>query len=185
MAPDAPTTRIQDMPLFRYCPQCGQPLPSPAQPPGQVSFQTCPACDTVHYQNAKPTAGALIVRAGCVLLGKRAREPFQGWWDVPGGFLEPWERPMEALVREVREETGLVVRPTELLTVTLDTYGAGGDYTLNFFHLAEILGTSEPRPGDDVTELAWFYAEALPDNVAFASQRQVLDLWRRRMRGEG
>jgi ADP-ribose pyrophosphatase YjhB (NUDIX family) len=138
----------------------------------------------VHYRNAKPTAGALIVREGKVLLGRRAVEPFLGWWDIPGGFLDPWEHPADGVVREVREETGLIVLPGELLSVIVDTYGDGGDYTLNFYYLAANVA-GEPRPADDVAELGWFAPEALPEQVAFASGRQALATWQRRLRGEG
>jgi ADP-ribose pyrophosphatase YjhB (NUDIX family) len=172
------------MAIFHYCPACGAKLPPPDAPPDRLLAQRCPTCGAVHHQNAKPCAGALVVRDGKVLLGRRAVEPYRGWWDLPGGFLEPWETPAEAVVREVREETGLVVRPTELLGVIVDAYTAseGSDYTLNHFYLAEVLA-GEPTPADDLAELAWFPPDALPGPVAFACQRQVLAEWRRRVLG--
>src|SRR5438105_4240038 len=100
---------------FRFCPDCGSELPAVSTE--RLISQTCHGCGAVHWRNAKPCAGALVVRDGRVLLGRRAIEPARGAWDIPGGFLEPWESPADAAVREVHEETGLDVRVTSLLTV--------------------------------------------------------------------
>jgi len=136
----------------------------------------------VHYRNAKPCAGAIIVRDGHVLLGRRNREPYRDWWDIPGGFLDPWEHPADAVVREVAEETGLVVQPTEVLGIFPDTYGAeeDADYTLNVYYLVDVI-SGEPQPADDLAELAWFAAGALPERIAFPNAREVLALWERRV----
>ena len=169
------------MPTFRFCPRCGHELPAPTVPAARLVRQDCPACGAVHYRNAKPTASALVVQDGKVLLGRRCIEPFKGWWDVPGGFLEPWEHPAEGVVREIAEETGLAVRPTELLGIFMDVYAYGedDDYTLNVYYLVEIVG-GEPRPGDDLMELRFFTPDELPDQVAFATGRQALAEWKRR-----
>jgi ADP-ribose pyrophosphatase YjhB (NUDIX family) len=171
------------VPLHRYCPQCGHVLPAPDQPSRDVRQQDCPACGAVHFRNAKPCAGVLIVRGGEVLLGKRNRQPFRDWWDIPGGFLDPWEHPEQAAVREAAEETGLVVRPTALLGIFLDTYGqdAHADFTLNIYYLAEIV-SGAAQAGDDLSELAWFKAGALPERIAFPDNaREVLSLWERQV----
>jgi 8-oxo-dGTP diphosphatase len=51
----------------------------------------------------------LIIRDGKVLLVRRGKEPFLGYWSLPGGSIEPGETPEEAVKREVLEETGLHV----------------------------------------------------------------------------
>jgi len=84
-----------------HCPACGAALPGP--PP-----VTCPACGAEHWRNAKPCAGALVTDGdGRLLLLRRAIEPWLGWWDIPGGFCDAEEHPMECAAREAREETGL------------------------------------------------------------------------------
>jgi 8-oxo-dGTP diphosphatase len=128
-----------------------------------------------HWRNAKPCAGALVVRDGRVLLGRRAIEPSKGQWDIPGGFLEPWEHPRDGAVREVREETGLHVQTVELCSIVVDTY-ADRAYTLNVYYLAEVLG-GEERAADDLAELRWFAPQELPGQYAFAHCEQVLDTW--------
>jgi 8-oxo-dGTP diphosphatase len=61
--------------------------------------------------------GAVLIHEGRVLLIRRGKEPLRGRWVVPGGTVELGETLEEALVREVEEETGLVVRPRALVTV--------------------------------------------------------------------
>ena len=162
---------------FRFCPHCGHALvPNPVVT--EAHRQDCPGCGRAHFQNSRPTASALIVQRGRVLLGRRAVEPFQGMWDVPGGFLSPLEHPEEGVVREIQEETGLVVRPRELLGIFPDTYGGSDDgvYTLNLYYLVDVV-SGEPHPADDVAELRWFTPDALPV-MAFPHQEQVLARWR-------
>ena len=59
--------------------------------------------------------GAVIVEAGRVLLVRRGTEPLKGHWSRPGGLVELVDGLLSAVVREVREETGLVVEPAELI----------------------------------------------------------------------
>lgn len=61
--------------------------------------------------------GAIVVHQGRVLLIRRAQEPLRGRWVVPGGTVELGETLEDAVVREVREETGISVRPLEVMTV--------------------------------------------------------------------
>jgi 8-oxo-dGTP diphosphatase len=61
--------------------------------------------------------GAVLIHDGRVLLIRRGKEPLRGRWVVPGGTVELGETLEQALVREVLEETGLVVRPREVVAV--------------------------------------------------------------------
>jgi ADP-ribose pyrophosphatase YjhB (NUDIX family) len=57
---------------------------------------------------------AAIVREGKVLIVRRARPPAHGLYTLPGGGVEAGESLEEAVVREIREETGLAVEPVSL-----------------------------------------------------------------------
>ena len=164
-----------------FCPRCGGSL-------GQRSVegrerQVCSRCGRIHYRNARPCACALVIEDGRVLLVRRAIEPFYGYWDIPGGFLEAEEHPAAGVVREIEEETGLRIRLTALLGIYVDTYGAEDDYTLNIHYLAAVAG-GDPRPASDASELAWFAPRELPSDLAFDSDYQALKDWQRAMRGE-
>src|SRR5260370_1168754 len=61
-----------------------------------------------------PCVGAILTDGGRILLIRRGHEPEKGRWSLPGGRIEPGETDQQALVREVREETGLEVIPGPL-----------------------------------------------------------------------
>jgi mutator protein MutT len=65
----------------------------------------------------KVGVGAVLIHEGRVLLIRRGKEPLRGRWVVPGGTVELGETLEQALVREIEEETGLIVRPREVVTV--------------------------------------------------------------------
>lgn len=55
-------------------------------------------------------AGLLLRADGSLLLGNRpAGKPYEGWWELPGGKIEPGETHLQALVRELKEELGIHV----------------------------------------------------------------------------
>src|SRR5205085_1223949 len=92
--------------VWRFCPRCREELELGG---GRAR---CPWCGFVAYANSAPTANALVVDGeGRLLLVRRAIEPFKGRWDIPGGFLEEGEHPLDGIRRELREETGLDVEP--------------------------------------------------------------------------
>ena len=64
---------------------------------------------------------ALAIKDGSILLIKKARGPYTGKWDLPGGRLEFSEKPLDGLSREVLEETGLEILESRLLNVLSDT----------------------------------------------------------------
>jgi ADP-ribose pyrophosphatase YjhB (NUDIX family) len=134
----------------------------------------CPSCGQIHWLNAKPCAGALVLRNGKVLMIRRAIEPFRDYWDIPGGFCEVDEHPARTAVREVREETGLAIELTGLFGLWLDEYVSRP--TLNIYYLARPL-TRRLSLGDDAGGAAWFAPKALPQRIAFENGRQALATW--------
>jgi len=95
--------------------------------------------------------------AGRLLLIKRGHEPGKGLWSIPGGRIEPGESDEAALVREVREETGLVVVPGPLIgSVRRPAGSAGGPGRVLDIrdYAAEVTGGTLV-PGDDADDAIW------------------------------
>lgn len=163
---------------WKHCPRCGAGV---APKEGRV---VCAACGFTAYAHSQPTACALVVGdKGRLLLARRAGEPEQGKWDLPGGFLAEGEHPLDALRRELREETSLEIEPVDFLGVWMDRYGEGdaAPATLNLYWTARVL-EGEPRAADDVSELRWFSPDDLPpdDELAF-HLADVIAAWRTRV----
>jgi 8-oxo-dGTP diphosphatase len=118
--------------------------------------------------------GGIIVDAGRVALIKRGKPPLLGEWSIPGGMLELGETVRQGAEREALEETGLVVRATELLgvfdRVVLDQEKrCQYHYVLIDFLCERISG--DLRAAGDAADARWFTAEemnklALPEDTA-------------------
>jgi 8-oxo-dGTP diphosphatase len=111
-----------------------------------------------------PCVGAVIKDdLGRLLLIKRGHSPGAGLWSLPGGRIEPGETDAEALVREVREETGLAVEAGHLLG-TVQRPGHDGDVFDIRDYAATVTG-GLLQPGDDAADARWVDAielESLP-----------------------
>jgi ADP-ribose pyrophosphatase YjhB (NUDIX family) len=136
----------------------------------------CPACDRHWYRNMAPTAGAAIVKDGKALVTIRARDPEKGKFDVPGGFLGPFEHPIDGLKREVREELGIEIETTveDCVSMVPHVYGEDGDTVLSLGFKARWV-SGEPVPADDVADIRWLTDEELDDaDFAWPHDRDLL-----------
>ena len=91
---------------------------------------------------------------GRLLLVQRANEPGRGLWSIPGGRVEPGEDDATALAREMLEETGLLVRPGELVGRVRRGPFDIGDYRCT------VLG-GDLQAGDDAADVRWCDAAEL------------------------
>lgn len=98
--------------------------------------------------------GIVLDAAGRLLLVRRANEPGRGLWSVPGGRVEPGETDRDALVRELAEETGLLVRPGALVGRV-----ERGPYVIADYRCEPAGGAL--RPGDDAADVRWVDAATL------------------------
>jgi 8-oxo-dGTP diphosphatase len=115
--------------------------------------------------------GGVVIDDGRTLLIRRGSEPLRGQWSIPGGTLELGESLKDGVARELLEETGLEVRVLDLIEVfdrifTEPDAGGGGTLQRPKFHyvivdyLCERI-SGEPRPGSDVTDVAFATEEEL------------------------
>ncbi|WP_137680317.1 NUDIX hydrolase [Aurantiacibacter suaedae] len=125
-------------------------------------------------RSERPVAAtiAVVVRAGQVLLVRRANRPDAGRWGFPGGKIEAGETIEQAAIRELYEETA--IRGEALQTFTaVDVFDHAEDGTLRrHFVLIAVLCrwlAGEPLAGDDALEAEWFCVDGLADaNVALS-----------------
>ena len=162
---------------YRFCPQCGAGLE--VQVVHEQARPVCPDCGFIHWEHSRPCVGVLVIEGGKVLLVERAIEPFKGYWDIPGGFLEAGEHPAEGAAREMREETGLEIETTGILGIFMDVYGEAGVATLNICYLARAVGGSL-RAGDDAAGIHWHPLDRLPEKIAFNWERGAMEALRER-----
>ncbi|MGH9174062.1 MAG: NUDIX domain-containing protein [Vicinamibacterales bacterium] len=85
------------------------------------------------------SVGAVVVRDGGLLLGRLTYSPNRGRYLFPGGVVEPGEMPDDALVREVREETGVTIRPLGICAVLTAVY-AGETHTYLLWRAEHVSG---------------------------------------------
>jgi 8-oxo-dGTP diphosphatase len=160
---------------WQFCPRCRAPLEL------RTGRASCDGCGFVAYANPAPTACALCVDTdGRLLLARRAGSPFAGRWDLPGGFVDEDEHPLDTIRRELREETGLEVEPEDFVGVWVDRYSEDGSgaATLNLYWTARVV-SGEAAPADDVSELGWFALDGLPPPHEFAFHiAEVVSAWR-------
>jgi ADP-ribose pyrophosphatase YjhB (NUDIX family) len=160
--------------LLKFCPNCGKKRVVFKKESGR---HTCRHCGFLFYLNPAPCIGAIILRKNKVLLGKRKTEPYKGFWDVPGGFIEADESPEKALKREMREELGIEIGIGKLIDFFPDWYGPKGSPTLNIYYFVKIK-KGKLKAGSDMTELRWHDLKNLPKKIAFKNSREVLELVR-------
>ncbi len=113
-----------------------------------------------------PGVGAIILRRNSILLIQRGRSPLKGYWSLPGGLIKSGEKIEDALKREVLEETGLIVRPKNMLEIferiMLDSEGRVEYHYILHDYLCTVVG-GELQAGDDAGHVAWVERTKLKD----------------------
>jgi 8-oxo-dGTP diphosphatase len=97
--------------------------------------------------------GAVAVHDGRLLLVRRGHGPAAGEWSVPGGRVQAGETLAEAVVRELREETGLEGVCDRLLGWVERIHADHHFVILDF--VVTVLDATSPVAGDDAMEVAW------------------------------
>jgi NAD+ diphosphatase len=137
----------------KFCGQCGKPTENKIDERAKI----CPSCGLSAYPRLSPAVIVAVVKGDRLLLGtsKRFRADF---WSVLAGFVEPGETLEECVVREVREEVGILVKNVhyfgsqpwpfpDSLMIGFTAQYAGGEITVD---------------QTELTDANWFTADDLP-----------------------
>ncbi len=108
----------------------------------------------------RPLVGvsAACCRDGRILLVKRGKPPYQGFWSLPGGLVELGETLVQAVLRELAEETGLTGESADILeTVDMITRGGDGRIERHFVITVFVVrpGAGAAIAADDADAVMW------------------------------
>lgn len=118
------------------------------------------------------TVDGVIIKNGKILLIKRKNEPFKGKWALPGGFVEYGEKVEDAVLREIKEETGLNAKIKNLLGVYSDPNRDPRGHTISIVFILE--GEGEAKASDDASDVKFFDLNKLPP-LAFDHEKIIKD----------
>lgn len=135
----------------------------------------CERCSGPIYENPTPATCTVVVKNSQVLLVKRNVAPKVGFWCLPGGFMELGERPEQAALRELKEETGLSGNIDRLLGVTSNPSPAYDTVLMLGYLVRQFSGNLEP--GDDASAATYYPIHQLPE-IAFDSHRHFIRIAR-------
>ena len=144
-----------------FCPRCGDALDTRESEDGPRPH--CTDCEVTLYHNAAAMARTVVVDTDRALLIERGEAGDVGAWASAGGYIEVGERPREAAVRELEEETGLAAAPEALTLVNegfLEFENGESDVAFNYaVPRSQTSGTVEA--GSDAADARWWTREAL------------------------
>ncbi|HDN83322.1 MAG TPA: NUDIX hydrolase [Candidatus Altiarchaeales archaeon] len=119
------------------------------------------------------TVDAVIIKDKKIVLIRRKNEPFKDFWALPGGFVEYGETVEQAILREVKEETGLDVKIVEIIGVYSAPDRDPRGHTISIAFLCKPISASIIS-GSDASEAKEFSLDALP-KLAFDHEKIIKD----------
>tara|TARA_B100000470_G_C19733946_1_gene365875 strand:- start:401 stop:865 length:465 start_codon:yes stop_codon:yes gene_type:complete len=147
--------------IKNFCQNCGNKLIN----------QFCSHCKETIFEDPKLAVAGIIVKNDQILLIKRGVQPQIGKWAFPSGYVNRYETPEDALLREVKEETGLDVQINKLIGV----YSTKGNPVVLAVYSVH-LKNYKARAGSDATDVNWFKFNQLP-KLAFEHDDEILKNW--------
>lgn len=155
-----------------HCSTCGAPYGTTTWP------RACPSCGTTAYRNPLPVAIALLPvedadGTGLVVI-TRTIEPALGGVALPGGFIDFGEDWREAVVRELREETGITASASEVTLADAKTSESG--HLLLFGLLPPRKADTLPAPTPTAETTGWHTLHT-PTPLAFPLHTEAANAW--------
>lgn len=160
-------------PNYKYCPMCSVVL---VEQNNVARFSKyCPNCNWTYYPHVACAAGAVIFNGNKVLLVKRKNDPYKNTWMFPAGFIDFGESPAEAVIREVREETGLIISELELIDVLQNPDDPRSAGHFGFFYKTNFFEGKLKKDLSEVSDIGWFELSNLP-KIGWKSHRKIVEL---------
>lgn len=167
------TTHPRD--VIKYCPRCG--CKAFTTNDNGRSFK-CEGCHFNYYLNNSAAVACLIFNAeGKMLLARRAIEPAKGMLDLPGGFVEPMESAEAAVVREIKEELGVVVTDIKYLASFPNEYifSDFSVFTVDLAFVCKVDSITAIVPADDVSEVEFTFPKDIKmDELCSESMANII-----------
>lgn len=139
------------------------------------------SCQTSTRVKPSPAVAAALIHRGCLLTVRRRHPPNAGMLALPGGKIEPGEPVLEAALRELREETGMLAEAERILTAIDQFQHDEEGRLLRHFVIVVVLCRwvgGVAVAGDDASEVHWLAAEQVRDepNLCASTRRVASDL---------
>ncbi len=129
----------------------------------------CNKCNEPLYENPVPASCVVLLNEKKhVLLVKRSVPPMEGFWCLPGGFMELGETPEKTALRELYEETGVTGKIEKLIGVTSHNSEQYETVLITGYLVEEFYG--DLISGDDAMDVKFFSTDDLPE-IAFISHK--------------
>jgi len=151
---------------YHFCPRCGGNLKKTKE----KNLLECFFCGFVFYINPAPCNAVILEnKKGEILLVKRKFPPKRGYWDLPGGFIQPHESLEESIKRETEEELNINITVNRLIGIYPDYYLF---QKINYPTLCVVVSARMKKgkllPKDDVSQFRFFSKEVvLKQKIAF------------------
>jgi NAD+ diphosphatase len=140
--------------IHRYCGQCGR----PTEEKTDERARTCTHCNMTCYPRLSPAVIVAVIKDDLLLLARSARFPYN-FYSVLAGFVEPGETLEECVVREVREEVGILVKNVRYFGS--QPWPFPDSLMLGF--IAEYAGGEIEIDESEIVDANWFRADHLPN----------------------
>lgn len=156
--------------MYKYCSYCSSLLGFLKKEGKTIPF--CKKCSKPIYQHTPQTAACIrLNKNGEVLLVKRKNDPFRGLWSLPAGFVEYGENPINAGLRELKEETNIKAEYDHVVGIYL-----ADDHPKTYSILTVIKVKNAKGKlifSDDAIDCKYFNLDKLP-KMAFKAQIKAI-----------
>ncbi len=149
-----------------FCYRCGNQLELRIPIGDDQQRECCSSCNYIHYVNPRILVSCIVHSDSKLLWIRRGIDPRKGFWAMPAGFMEHKESLQQAAARELKEETGLIIKPEALELCVLSS--------LTFINEVYVVFRSYHRetplqaPSTETQQLAWLNVDDVPwDELAY------------------